>query len=351
MKLFQPLSLQHFSLANRIVVSPMCQYSSNDGFAADWHFAHLGQFAAGRAGAVIQEATAVSPEGRISFWDAGIWKDEHIQGWKKIVQFIKSQNVVPGIQLAHAGRKASDNRPWQGRGQFAPTHEFGWQTIAPSNESFHSNDYPPIAMSLNDIKKTIQDFKLAARRAVEAGYQIIEIHGAHGYLIHQFLSPLVNKRTDEFGGSFENRIRFLLKIVDAVQTELQQHSLWVRLSATDWAEHGWDVEQTVQLASILKEKGVEVIDVSSGGAVKHQKITTGPGYQVPFAKEVRSTNVITGAVGEITSGKQAETILQEGNADFVLVGRAFLKNPHFVYACAKELEVDIDWAPQYARAK
>lgn len=351
-KLFEPLNLSHITLPNRIVVSPMCQYSAEDGYANNWHLVHLGQFAIGRAGAVIQEATAVSAEGRISNWDLGIWEDGHIEKYLEITGFIRSQGSIPGIQLAHAGRKASTQRPWEGRGQYAPDEENGWQTVAPSPLPFNESDIPPQELSLDEISALVGSFRSAARRAVMAGYQIIEIHGAHGYLIHQFLSPLVNKRTDGYGGSFGNRIRFLCEVVDAVKSELNQHSLWVRLSGTDWAEGGWDVEQTVRLSRILKEKGVDVIDVSSGGAVRYQQIPVGLGYQVPLAQAVKShTGITTGAVGLIKSGTQAERILAEGNADLVLIARAFLNDPHFVYHSAKELQVDLTWPPQYARAK
>lgn len=351
-KLFQPLSLKNISLSNRLVVAPMCQYSAIDGFASDWHLVHLGQFAIGKAAAVIQEATAVVPEGRISFWDLGIWKDEHIEKYKQITSFIASQGSIPGIQLAHAGRKGSDNRPWEGRGQFSPESAFGWQTVAPSAIPFAENDYTPVALSKEDIAYIVDNFKQATQRSLAAGYQIIEIHAAHGYLIHQFLSPLANQRTDEYGGSFENRVRLLLEIVDALLPLTEDVSLWVRISASDWATGGWDVEQSVALAEILKEKGVEVIDVSSGGAVKHQEISVGPNYQVPFAEKIKKeTGLTTGAVGIITSGPQAEAILANEQADLIFIARAFLDDPHFVYHAAQDLEVDIQWADQYARSK
>jgi len=351
--LFSPLKLSQLELKNRVVVSPMCQYSAVDGFANDWHLVHLGQFAIGRAGAVIQEATAVSPEGRISYGDLGIWKDEHIAKYKQITSFIKGQGSQVGIQLAHAGRKASTDLPWISRKQFLPNEEHGWQTVAPSPIAYHEKEHPPIGLNKKEVQEIIQQFKAAAARAVEAGYQIIEIHAAHGYLIHQFLSPLVNFRDDEYGGSFENRIRLLLEIVDSIQSVLNsEHSLWVRLSATDWAEGGWDIEQTIQLIHILKEKAVEVADISSGGAVSFQKIPVGPGYQVPFADQVkRETGITTGAVGLITSAKQAQDILDRGAADLILLGREFLRHPHLVYGWAQELGVDLNWAPQYARAK
>jgi len=351
--LYSVLQLQNIQLQNRIVVSPMCQYSAVDGYANDWHLVHLGQFAIGKAGAVIQEATAVSPEGRISYGDLGIWSDAHISKFKQITDFITSQGSVPGIQLAHAGRKASTDLPWMSRNQFGPEEENGWQTIAPSNVPYHENDYAPKAMTLVDIENTVLQFKDAARRAVEAGYKIIEIHAAHGYLIHQFLSPLINFREDEYGQSFENRIRFLLEIVAAIKTELgTEHSLWVRLSATDWADGGWDLEQSRDLVKILKDLGIEVADISSGGAVSFQKIPVEPGYQVPFADEIKKeSQICTGTVGLITSASQAEDILNRGAADFILLGREFLRQPHLVYSWAKDLGVDINWAAQYDRAK
>lgn len=350
--LFTPLQLKNQKLQNRIVVAAMCQYSAENGYATPWHFMHLGQFAAGKAGAIIQEATAVVPEGRISYKDLGLWEDGQIAKLKEITSFIKSQGSVPGIQLAHAGRKASTNLPWINRDQFGPNHENGWQTVAPSALAFHPSDHAPIALSITEINDLIVKFKNATTRAVKAGYEIIEIHGAHGYLIHQFLSPLCNKRTDEYGGSFENRIRFLIEIIKAVKTELTTQSIWVRLSATDWAEGGWNLDETVALCKILKDLEVEVIDVSTGGAVREQKIDVKPNYQVPFADAVKNkAQITTGAVGLITTGKQAEDILQNKQADFILIGREFLRNPHFVYACAMDLNQDIPWANQYERGK
>ena len=351
--LFSSLKLSHLELKNRIVVSPMCQYSAVDGIANDWHLVHLGQFAIGRAGAVIQEATAVSPEGRISYGDLGLWKDEQIDKYKQITQFIKGQGSIAGIQLAHAGRKASTDLPWVSRKQFSPNEVHGWQTVAPSPIAYHEKEHPPIGLNRSEIQEIITQFKEAAERAVKAGYQIIEIHSAHGYLIHQFLSPLVNFREDEYGGSFENRIRFLLEIVEAINSVLTtEHSLWVRLSATDWAEGGWDIQQTIKLIQILKEKKVEVADISSGGAVSFQKIPVEPGYQVPFSDQVKEESGIrTGAVGLITTAKQAQDILDRGAADLILLGREFLRHPHLVYTWAQELAIDLNWAPQYARAK
>ncbi|WP_410880921.1 NADH:flavin oxidoreductase/NADH oxidase [Myroides sp. DW712] len=351
-KLFAPLQLKNHTLKNRIVVSPMCQYTAADGFATDWHLVHLGQFAIGQAAAIIQEATAVAPEGRITYGDLGIWSDEHIEKLQLITQFIKSQNSIPGIQLAHAGRKASCEKPWITRDQIAPNQPNGWQTVGASTIPFNEKDHPPVALTKEAITQIVDAFKQAVRRAIQAGYEIIELHGAHGYLIHQFFSPLINNRTDEYGGSFENRIRFLLEIIDAIQPLLTSQSLWVRISATDWAEGGWNAEESVALAKILQDKGVEVIDVSTGGAVRHQKITTGPNYQVPFAAQIKSnTTLVVGAVGEIKTGTQAEAILQQSEADLIFIGREFLRDPHFAMTAARELNIEIPWAPQYERGK
>ncbi|KOP37196.1 NADH:flavin oxidoreductase/NADH oxidase [Flavobacterium sp. WLB] len=352
-QLFSPLTLKNITLKNRIVISPMCQYSAVDGFANDWHLVHLGSRASGGAGLIIQEATAVSPEARISPADLGIWKDEHIEKLKQINEFIVSQNAVPGIQLAHAGRKASVSSPWEGNKKldFA---QGGWQTVSASAIPYHDGEpFLPEALDQNGIQKVISDFKNATKRVVKAGYKVLEIHAAHGYLLHQFLSPLTNVRTDEYGGSFENRIRFTLKIVEAVQTEWPSDlPLIVRISATDWAENGWNPEESVQLSKILKEKGVDLIDVSSGGLVSHQKIAIGPGYQVSFAEKVKKeANILTGAVGLITEAKQAEEILKNNQADLILFARESLRNPNLPLDFAKELDSDIQWPKQYERAK
>ncbi|WP_026727169.1 NADH:flavin oxidoreductase/NADH oxidase [Flavobacterium denitrificans] len=352
-QLFSPLTIKNTILKNRIVISPMCQYSAEDGFANNWHLVHLGSRASGGAGLIIQEATAVSPEARISPDDLGIWKDEHIAKLKEINEFIVSQNSIPGIQLAHAGRKASVSSPWLGNKKldFA---QGGWQTVSASAIPYHDDEpFLPEALDKNGIQKVISDFKSATKRAVEAGYQVLEIHAAHGYLLHQFLSPLTNVRTDEYGGSFENRIRFTLEIVEAVQTEWPSDlPLIVRISATDWAESGWNPEESVQLAKIVKEKGVDLIDVSSGGLVSHQKIEIGPGYQVPFAEKVKKeATILTGAVGLITDAKQAEEILEKGQADLILFARESLRNPNLPLDFAKDLNDDIHWPKQYERAK
>ena len=351
--LFSPLTIKKITLKNRIVISPMCQYSAIDGFANDWHLVHLGSRASGGVGLIIQEATAVSPEARISPSDLGIWKDEHIEKLKTINQFIVSQNSIPGIQLAHAGRKASVSVPWEGNKKldFA---QGGWQTVSASAIPYHDDEpFLPQALDQNGIQKVISDFKAATKRAVQAGYQVMEVHGAHGYLLHQFLSPLTNNRTDEYGGSFENRIRFTLEIVEAVQSEWPSDlPLFVRISATDWAEGGWNPEESVQLSKILKEKGVDLIDVSSGGLVSYQKIPVGPGYQVNFAAKIRKeVNIATGAVGLITEAKQAEAILKNAQADLILFARESLRNPNLPLDFAKELNDDIKWPKQYERAK
>lgn len=351
--LFSPLTIKKITLKNRIVISPMCQYSAIDGFANDWHLVHLGSRASGGAGLIIQEATAVSPEARISPEDLGIWKDEHIQKLKIINEFIVSQNAIPGIQLAHAGRKASVSAPWMCNKKLDKSN-IGWQTVAPSAIAYHEEEpFLPEALDKIGIRKVIADFKAATKRAVEAGYQVMEIHAAHGYLLHQFLSPLTNLRTDEYGGSFENRIRLTLEITEAV------HSVWpsdlplfVRISATDWAEGGWNPEESVKLSAILKQKGVDLIDVSSGGLVSHQQIPLQPNYQVPFAEKIKKeAAVLTGAVGLITHAVQAETILSNGQADLVLFARESLRNPNLPLDFARDLNDDIQWPKQYERAK
>jgi 2,4-dienoyl-CoA reductase-like NADH-dependent reductase (Old Yellow Enzyme family) len=351
--LFSPLTIKKITLKNRIVISPMCQYSAIDGFAKDWHLVHLGSRASGGVGLIIQEATAVSPEARISPSDLGIWKDEHIEKLKTINAFIVSQNSIPGIQLAHAGRKASVSAPWEGNKKL-DFDQGGWQTVSASAIPYHDGEpFLPEALDQNGIQKVISDFKAATKRAVQAGYQVMEVHGAHGYLLHQFLSPLTNVRTDQYGGSFENRIRFTLEIVAAVQSEWPSDlPLFVRISATDWAEGGWNPEESVKLSKILKEKGVDLIDVSSGGLVSHQKIELKPGYQVQFAEKVKKeAAVLTGAVGLITEAHQAEAILESNQADVVLFARESLRNSNLPLDFARELNDDIQWPKQYERAK
>ncbi|GAC1438544.1 MAG: NADH:flavin oxidoreductase/NADH oxidase [Sediminibacterium sp.] len=351
-KLFKPLSIKDVTIRNRIVVSPMCQYSSIDGFANDWHLVHLGSRAVGGAGLVMQEATSVSPEGRITQEDMGIWKDAHIGKLQQIASFIQLQGAVAGIQLAHAGRKASRTSPWKGNLAVEPSAG-GWDTLAPSAVPFYEGERAPVALTIAGIQQVVSDFAAAAARALKAGYQVIELHGAHGYLIHEFLSPLCNLRKDAYGGSFENRVRLLLEIIAAVQKEWPAHyPLWVRISATDWAEGGWNIDESVQLAFLLKEKGIDLVDCSSGGGVRHQKIALSPGYQIPFAERIRKeTGMLTGAVGLITDAQQAEEILHKEQADVVIMAREMLRDPYFAFHAAHALGQDITWPPQYERAK
>lgn len=353
-RLFTPLRIKSVELKNRIAVSPMCQYSSTDGFASDWHLVHLGSRAVGGAGLIITEATAVSPEGRISPHDLGIWKDEHLAKLQQITAFMTAQGTVPGIQLAHAGRKASTNVPWEGRGKVA-IEDGGWEVVAPSAIAFSDNYPMPVALDQNGIQKIINDFTLAARRALQAGFKVVEIHAAHGYLVHEFLSPLSNKRTDAYGGSFENRIRLLLDIIAGVQTVWPNDlPLLVRISATDWADGGWDVEQSVQLARVLQQQGVDLMDVSSGGLVNYQQITIGPAYQLPFASRIRKeTGMLTGTVGMITTSIQSETILVNGDADLIIMAREILRDPYFSLRAAHELgeKENVRWPVQYERAR
>jgi 2,4-dienoyl-CoA reductase-like NADH-dependent reductase (Old Yellow Enzyme family) len=351
-KLFSPLQIKSLTFKNRMVISPMCQYSATDGFANDWHLVHLGSRASGGTALIIQEATAVSPEGRISPGDLGLWKDEHIEKLQSINRFIVSQNAIPGIQLAHAGRKASVTAPWNGNKKLDETNG-GWDTVAPSAVGYHSNEKPPIALDKTGIQKVISDFKSATKRALKAGFQVVEIHAAHGYLLHQFLSPLSNFRTDEYGGSFENRILLLLEVLEAVQSEWPSDlPIFIRISATDWADGGWYIEESVQLSKILKEKGVDLMDVSSGGLVSHQQIPLGPNYQVSFAERIKKeTGILTGAVGLITDADQSEEIVATGKADLVLFARESLRNPNLALDFAKELGADVPWPKQYERAK
>lgn len=350
--LFSSLTIKSITFKNRIVVSPMCQYSSEDGFASDWHLVHLGSRAVGGAALIIQEATAVSPEGRISHGDMGIWKDEHIEKLKQITEFIHAHGSVAGIQLAHAGRKASFDKPWISDKQIQ-SGEHAWQTVSASALPFRETDITPHALTAEEIKQVVNDFKDAAARSHKAGFKIIEIHAAHGYLINQFLSPLSNKREDEYGGSFENRIRFLLEIVAAIHTVWPADlPLFVRISATEWTEGGWSKDDSVRLAIILKEKGVDLIDASTGGNVPHVKIPVGPGYQVEFADAVRKEGgILSGAVGMITDAAQAEEILQQGSADLIIMARELLRDPYFPLHAAAALGEEIKWPEQYERAK
>ncbi len=350
--LFSPLTIKDITFKNRIVISPMCQYSAEDGFATDWHLVHLGSRAVGGAALIIQEATAVSPEGRISPGDLGIYKPEHIDKLKQITAFIHEQGAVAGIQLAHAGRKACYANPWDG-GKQITVKNGGWSTVAPSAISFYPDDEAPQEMDETGIQKVIDDFRTAALRSLQAGYKLLEIHAAHGYLLHQFLSPLSNHRQDNYGGNFENRARLLFEVVKAVQSVWPHNfPLFVRISATDWAEGGWDINEAVQLSSILKLNGVDLIDCSSGGLVPYQKILLGPGYQVPFAERIKKeTGILTSAVGLITEAKQAEDILGKGQADLIMIARESLREPYFALHSALVLGDNINWPLQYTRAK
>ncbi|MGA3103412.1 MAG: NADPH dehydrogenase NamA [Terriglobales bacterium] len=350
--LFDPLVIQDVTFANRVFVSPMCEYSSTDGYATDWHLVHLGSRAVGGAGLVLTEATAVLPEGRISPQDLGIWSDDHIEPLARIVRFIHEQGSVAGMQLAHAGRKASTYRPWDGNGAILEK-DGGWNdVVAPSALRF-TDSYPmPKELSIDAIKNITSAFAAAARRACEAGFRVIEIHAAHGYLLHEFLSPLSNHRADAYGGSFENRTRLLRETVAAVRKSWPERApLFVRISATDWVEGGWDIEQSVELARQLKELGVDLMDCSSGGNVPRAQIPVGPGYQTAFADQIRrEANILTGAVGMITSPIQAEQIVTTGQADAVIIAREFLRDPYWPLRAARELGQPISWPVQYLRA-
>ncbi|MCU0377361.1 MAG: NADPH dehydrogenase NamA [Bacteroidales bacterium] len=350
-KLFSSLTIRDITLKNRIVMSPMCQYSAAEGFASDWHLVHYGARASGGAGLIIMEATAVAPEGRITPGDMGLWSDDHIEGLKGIVSFVHQQGAVAGIQLAHAGRKASCALPFQG-GKQLEVKQGGWSTVAPSAIPFNEGERLPEPLDRKGIGKVISDFRNAAIRAREAGFRVAEIHSAHGYLLFEFLSPLSNKRNDEYGGSFDNRTRLLREVAEAVRSVWPAGDpLFVRISVTDWTEGGWRTEESVRLASILKEIGVDLIDCSSGGNIYNAVIPFSPGYQVPFSAAVRATGVLTGAVGLITTAGQTESILQEEKADLILLGRELLRNPYFPLQAARELGDDISWPVQYTRAK
>jgi 2,4-dienoyl-CoA reductase-like NADH-dependent reductase (Old Yellow Enzyme family) len=350
--LFDPLSIRDLTFANRVFVSPMCEYSSTDGYANDWHFVHLGSRAVGGAGLVLTEATAIVPEGRISPQDLGIWSDDHIAPLARIVRFIREQGSVAGMQLAHAGRKASTYRPWEGLGT-VPENAGGWtNVVAPSAVAFADHYPEPQALTSDGIQEIVAAFAEAARRACEAGFRVIEIHAAHGYLIHEFLSPLSNRRQDAYGGPFENRTRLLREIAAAVRSSWPERApLFVRISATDWIDGGWDIQQSVELARRLKEIGVDLIDCSSGGNVAHAQIPVGPGYQTRFAEQIRrETGIMTGAVGMIVSPAQAEHIVATGQADAVIIAREFLRDPYWPLRAARELGQPISWPVQYLRA-
>jgi 2,4-dienoyl-CoA reductase-like NADH-dependent reductase (Old Yellow Enzyme family) len=351
--LFSPIKIKSIEFKNRLVVSPMCEYSSEDGFANDWHLVHLGSRAVGGAALVITEATAVSPEGRITNADLGIYKDDHIAKLKQITNFIEQRGAVAGIQLAHAGRKASHVEPWNGGKQLASNNPNGWKTLGPSAIPFSDGEEAPMELDLMGIEKVKVDFKAAAVRALAAGFKVIELHGAHGYLLHEFLSPISNQRTDEYGGSFENRIRLLMEVTAYVKEVWpEEYPLFVRISASDWTEGGWTADDSVALAKVLKDNGVDLVDCSSGGNVSTAKIPLKPGYQVEFAEKVkREADILTGAVGLITEAKQADAIIQNGEADMVFLARELLRDPHFPLRAAHELGHEVKWPAQYERAK
>jgi 2,4-dienoyl-CoA reductase-like NADH-dependent reductase (Old Yellow Enzyme family) len=350
--LFSPLSIREIAFRNRIAVSPMCQYSSIDGFASDWHLVHLGSRAVGGAGLVMMEATAVEPRGRITPGDHGIWKDDHIAMLTRIASFLKERGAVPGIQLAHAGRKASCHVPWDNNGAPIPVEAGGWETVAPSAIPFRTGDPVPRALDHNGIREIVDAFAQAAERALTAGFEVLELHCAHGYLAHEFLSPLANLRTDEYGGCYKNRIRFALEVTDAVRTVWpERFPLFVRISCTDWKEGGWTLDDSVALASELRGRKVDLIDCSSGAMVPDAKIPAAPGFQVPFAERIKKeANIRTGAVGMITDPHQADEIVRSGKADIVLLAREFLRDPYWPLHAAQALGQTSEPPVQYLRA-
>ncbi|HUE24956.1 MAG TPA: NADH:flavin oxidoreductase/NADH oxidase [Bryobacteraceae bacterium] len=349
--LFSPLTIRSVTFRNRIAVSPMCEYSSDDGFANDWHLVHLGSRAVGGAGLAITEAAAVESRGRISAADLGIYRDEHIEMLARITRFIREQGGVPGIQIAHAGRKASTRVPWEG-GAVVPESEGGWQAVAPSPIAFRPGEPSPAELTKPEIRATVEAFAAAARRAVAAGFQVVEIHAAHGYLIDEFLSPLSNRRADEYGGAFDGRIRFALEVAAAVRAAWPDSlPLFMRISAVDWVEDGWQIEESVELARRLRPLGVDLIDCSSGGVVPYAKVQLGPAYQTPFAERIRrESGILTGAVGLITEPHQADAIVRTGQADIVLLAREFLRDPYWPLHAAKALGAAAAIPKQYGRA-
>ncbi|HEX7154962.1 MAG TPA: NADH:flavin oxidoreductase/NADH oxidase [Thermoanaerobaculia bacterium] len=351
--LFDPLQLRSLTFRNRIFVSPMCQYSSTDGMPNDWHLVHLGSRAVGGAALVIVEASAVTPKGRITDWDSGIWSSAHAVAFRRITQFIDAQGSIAGIQLAHAGRKASTDKPWRG-GKPILDGPHSWTPDAPSAVPFAEGWMLPHELTASEIDTIVEEFDRATQLSLDAGFRVVEIHAAHGYLLHEFLSPLANQRKDQYGGSLENRMRLTLRVTEVVRRRWPEElPLFVRISASDWAKGGWDLAQSIELAKRLRDLGVDLIDCSSGGMVPHQKIELGPGYQVPFASAIRAqAKIPTGAVGLITEARQAEGILTDGSADCVVMARQLLRDPYWPLHAAKELGVDVDyWPPQYARAK
>ncbi|MGC8639771.1 MAG: NADH:flavin oxidoreductase/NADH oxidase [Isosphaeraceae bacterium] len=350
--LLSPLKIRGVTLRNRVAMSPMCQYSCEEGMASDWHLVHLGSRAVGGVALVMVEATAVAPEGRISPGDMGIWDDRHVEPLARIARFVQSQGAVVGIQLAHAGRKASCDLPWKGGKSLKTPREGGWTVIGPSPIPFAEGDPVPVALDEAGIDGVVAAFEAAARRALAAGFQFIEIHSAHGYLLHEFLSPLSNQRTDRYGGSLENRMRLLLHVADRLRALMPESMpLFVRISATDWVEGGWDIEQSVVLAGRLRDLGVDLIDVSSGALVPYAKIPVGPSFQVPFARRIRSeTGIKTGAVGMITSAEDAQAIIARGDADLILLGRELLREPYWVIKAQERLGEQPSWPTQYGYA-
>ncbi len=349
--LFDPLPLRSLTLSNRIIVSPMCQYSSVDGFSNEWHYVHLASRAVGGAALVFTEASAVTPDGRISPQDLGIYDDGHVAGLVRIVRFIHAQGTLAGTQIGHAGRKGSTARPWEGGGAVAPA-DGGWEPVGPTGERFAAGYPVPRALGLAEIPAIVEAFRAAARRALDAGFDVVEVHAAHGYLIHEFLSPLVNRRTDRYGGSYDNRVRLCLEVVEAVRAAWPERlPMFVRISSTDWKDGGWDLEQSVELARRLRDRGVDLVDCSSGGAVHDQNIAIGPGYQVPFAARIRrDAGMATGAVGLITEPAQADAIIRGGQADCVLLAREMLRDPNWPLRAARELGHAVPWPAQYLRA-
>ncbi len=349
-ELFAPLTIRSVTLRNRIGVSPMCQYACEDGFATEWHLVHLGSRAVGGAGLVMVEATGVEHRGMISPFDMGIYKNEHIEPLARIAGFVKQQGAVAGIQLAHAGRKGSTQRPWEG-GAVIPRSEGGWQTVAPSPVPFRPEDPPPAELERAEIRKIVESFAVAARRAERAGFQVVEIHSAHGYLLHQFLSPLSNFRNDEYGGTFDNRVRLALEVAAAVRAAWPETlPLFFRISSTDWVEGGWTIEDSVELARRLKLLGVDLIDCSSGGAALQAQIPLAPGYQVPFARRIRrEANLPTAAVGLITTAQQAGEVIASGSADLVLLAREYLRDPYFALHAAQALGAPVQAPVRYGR--
>jgi len=349
--LFDPFGSRSVTLSNRIVVSPMCQYSSTDGFATDWHLVNVGARAVGGAGLVFTEASAVTAEGRITPEDLGIYLDAHVEMLSRIVRFVHSQGSAAGAQIAHAGRKGSTQRPWDGN-DGVPPEQGGWQPVAPTDAPFNATYPVPRALRADEIPGIVDAFRQAAKRALAAGYDVLELHGAHGYLMHEFFSPLSNTRTDQYGGSFDNRIRLCLDVVDAVRAAWPERlPLWLRISATDWVPGGWDIDEAVELARRVRDRGIDLVDCSSGGLSAKQQIAAKPGFQVPFAERVkREAGIPTGAVGLITKAAQADEIIRNGQADCVLLARQMLRDPYFPMHAAQELGVTFQWPAQYLRA-